>query len=120
MSGVTSNIQDQLNGKANSVHAAHPDISCQYIEMGSEFHGGFIDFHYGHSSADYTSRIIENSNGYITIYSPKGFKIIGDAGDLMTANSLGSVWFTNLCVDNNFGDTLPEAKGWGQIYFLRA
>lgn len=30
-------------------------------------HGGFIDFHFNRSSADYTSRIIENGQGIITI-----------------------------------------------------
>ena len=32
-------------------------------------HGGFIDFHFNNSSADYTSRIIEWSSGTLTVYT---------------------------------------------------
>ena len=31
-------------------------------------HGGYIDFHFNSSSADYTSRIIETSSGTVTLY----------------------------------------------------
>ena len=31
-------------------------------------HGGFIDFHFNNSSADYTSRIIESASGTLTVY----------------------------------------------------
>ena len=125
LSGVTSNIQDQLNGKALSGHTHYSQgIEPTNIELNTDGrldgYGGFIDFHFNGSQEDYTSRIIENDSGYLRIFSPNGFQIIGTAGTYMTANSLGSVWFSNLCVDNNFGDTLPEAKGWGQIYFLKA
>ena len=33
----------------------------------TEEHGGYIDFHYAGSSADYTSRIIESSSGNLNI-----------------------------------------------------
>ena len=41
-----------------------------YIEMmpgSSAAHGGYIDFHYNSSSADYTSRIIESGSGTLNI-----------------------------------------------------
>ena len=36
-----------------------------------------IDFHFGNSSTDYTSRIIENSTGAIDILAPNGLKLNG-------------------------------------------
>ena len=36
-----------------------------------------IDFHYNNSTRDYTSRIIENSEGAIEILAPKGLKLNG-------------------------------------------
>jgi hypothetical protein len=45
---------------------------CSAIEFlsisGSAGHGGYIDFHYNGSSADYTSRFIEYSSGTVTLY----------------------------------------------------
>jgi hypothetical protein len=38
--------------------------------------GGYIDFHYGGSSADYTSRLIESSSGVVTLYG--SFYATGD------------------------------------------
>lgn len=61
--GVTSNIQTQLNNKMS----ARP--TC--IELGGSaddtLNEGFIDFHFNNSSADYTSRIIENASGTLDI-----------------------------------------------------
>ncbi len=38
-----------------------------YASSTSSNHGGYIDFHYNASTSDYTSRIIENANGVISI-----------------------------------------------------
>ena len=63
LDGVTSNIQTQLNGKM----AAQP----RSIEFSASADGsvneGFIDWHFNGSSADYTSRIIENASGSLQI-----------------------------------------------------
>ncbi|MBQ4388000.1 MAG: hypothetical protein II822_10415 [Prevotella sp.] len=40
--------------------------------------GGYIDFHYQGSSADYTSRIIEETSGMLSLVAPNGVRI-GDA-----------------------------------------
>ena len=59
LDGVTSSIQTQLDGKMTS--------SPTSIELNStgglSGYGGFIDFHYNGSTADYTSRIIEDASG---------------------------------------------------------
>lgn len=61
LDNVSSNIQTQLDGKASSVS---PKISTSI-----ELHGAtpYIDFHYGNSMADYTSRIIESSSGNLVV-----------------------------------------------------
>lgn len=39
--------------------------------------GGYIDFHYRGSTDDYTSRIIENSSGRLSVVAPNGFLVNG-------------------------------------------
>ena len=61
--GVTSNIQTQLNGKMSaSIHCIELNSSGSLAN-----YGGFIDFHFNGSTSDYTSRIIENASGQISI-----------------------------------------------------
>jgi hypothetical protein len=59
-------------------------IGVTSIEMNSDgelpYHGGFIDFHYGGSSTDYTSRIIENASGRIAINDILYVKTNGTVG----------------------------------------
>lgn len=51
--------------------SAHTDHTSIELRPGSTSagHGGFIDFHFNNSSADYTSRIIEWSSGTLTVYT---------------------------------------------------
>lgn len=41
--------------------------SIELIPASGTTNGGFIDFHYGGSSADYTTRLMENSDGVLSI-----------------------------------------------------
>lgn len=41
-------------------------------------YGGFIDFHYNKSSADYTSRIIEDASGQLNLIAQNGVKVNGE------------------------------------------
>lgn len=65
---VTGNMSDVLNIAMNG-----SIIGPQSIEMNTNGvatgHGGFIDFHYGGSDVDYSSRIIEEESGRLTIQS---------------------------------------------------
>lgn len=54
--------------------AAQP-ASIEMYPSSSANHGGFIDFHYNGSTADYTSRIIERSSG--TLEVPGNFSVGG-------------------------------------------
>lgn len=51
---------------------AGAEVNTQRIEFASvgssAGHGGFIDFHYNGSTADYTSRIIEDAKGQLSLY----------------------------------------------------
>ena len=65
------------------------DSSPGFIEMnpGSVGHGGYIDFHYNGSTADYTSRIIEDSNGSLNV--PNTLKVGGSK--VLTEASISSL-----------------------------
>lgn len=67
--GLTDNIQTQLNNKAAASHNhLNESLNPAAIELkGSSSHGGYIDFHYGGDTGDYTSRIIESSKGVVTL-----------------------------------------------------
>ena len=58
-------------------------------------HGGFIDFHYAGSTEDYTSRIIEDSEGKLSVTAPNGMTInnkhIVRSIDGITATNDGNV-----------------------------
>jgi len=65
---VTGNMSDVLN-----IAMTGSISGTQSIEMNTNgvaaYHGGFIDFHYGGSNVDYSSRIIEEVSGRLTIQS---------------------------------------------------
>lgn len=67
---TTNKIQDEAvtSSKINlSFIEFNPDTSAQ--------NGGFIDFHYNGATTDYTSRIIENSKGLLSVVNSKGMYI---------------------------------------------
>lgn len=41
--------------------------SIEFMPAATSNNGGFLDFHYNHSTADYTSRIIESASGTLSI-----------------------------------------------------
>lgn len=75
--GVSSNIQTQLNSKASTDHKHDmKELEGFFIELNNKGtkgtgHGGYLDFHYDGSGADYTSRIIESANGTLSINGVK-------------------------------------------------
>lgn len=80
------NAIKQIN--KNNIYLSHDhkaeSIKPTCIELSpssNSNHGGYIDFHYNGSSADYTSRIIEAGNGNVTL---NGNKILtkGDVVDI--------------------------------------
>lgn len=90
-------------GATTAASAATNIIQNQSIKpaavefMGASSHGGYIDFHYGGGSEDYTSRIIEAANGVLTIqYANPSSN--ADSGVIAT---YGQTWVTPT-LKNNF------------------
>lgn len=81
---TTFNSTAAFNGAASFADAATFDGSVK-LNNGAELHGEIevygaqphIDFHYGNSTSDYTSRIIETENGKINIAAPNGVSANG-------------------------------------------
>ena len=78
----TSTIEGKLNGNG-SVTFSNLTTNNLTTRGEVEIYGttetpqSHIDFHYNNSTKDYTSRIIENSEGAIEILAPKGLKLNG-------------------------------------------
>lgn len=92
------------------------------IELGqnlnnSSNYGGYIDFHFNGSTSDYTSRIIESTQGRLTAISDFDVK-----GWLQCSNGLwiagGGFYASN---NNNmiYGTALPSAGTQGRIFFKK-
>lgn len=81
---VSGNMTDVGSISMSAGISMNGDISgAKSIELnnktgGASGHGGFIDFHYGMSTADYTARIIENAEGVLAIQA----KTTADASKL--------------------------------------
>lgn len=81
---TTFNSTAAFNGAASFADAATFDGSAKF-NGGAELHGEIevygdtphIDFHFGKSTKDYTTRIIESSSGLLDILAPNGLKLNG-------------------------------------------
>ena len=72
--------------------------------------GGFIDFHYNASSADYTSRIIEDANGRIAINSVLYAQYGGNVGIGTTPSSSYKLYVNGNTTATNFYTTSDRNK----------
>ena len=100
--GTTTARWNQIYAKGGSFSYG---LDCGCIELNvsqGRSDGGLIDFHYNQSSADYTSRIIENGSGKLDINGvsfPIGAgKILAQTGSLVKG-------------------TKPSAQTWLGLYF---
>jgi hypothetical protein len=100
-----------------------PSTSLYGLELGESLpstaaHGGYIDFHFNGSTADYTSRIIESQSGKLGVYG--NFDV---SGWIQCSNGL---WIAGggLYASNNnssiYGTALPSAGTKGRIFFKKA
>ena len=64
-------------------------------------HGGYIDFHFGGTTTDYTSRIIENTSGSLSV---NGLPISGGAISLLKVGT------------QSYGSSVPSSGTAGQVY----
>lgn len=99
-------VKAALDGKMNS--------SPGFIEMNpgaGAGHGGYIDFHYNGSSADYTSRIIEDSNGSLNV--PGIFKVNGNQVLTKATKPIG-----NYTSDGKAGRKIENITDHGLLLFV--
>lgn len=70
--GITADwMNANHNHKGNNINPSAIEFS------NASGHGGYLDFHYNNSTADYTSRIIEDAEGKINIIATNGAQING-------------------------------------------
>lgn len=95
----TANLFDvgwdaKFNGSVNV--ANNLEVKSGAIELNNngslDNYGGHIDFHYNKSTSDYTSRIIENANGHMSVIAANGVDINGNniADFVIEKNSSGT------------------------------
>ena len=76
---ITAAERTKWNGKADGNHNhGGQSINPSSVELSpgtSAGHGGYIDFHYNSSAADYTSRIIESASGTLSIEAKNGVAV---------------------------------------------
>lgn len=81
------------NDHTHSDQTLNP-INIEMFPDSSAGHGGFIDFHYNGSTADYTSRIIENASGSLNFdadlatLTGQTFRVFNGYGGLMVGTNV--------------------------------
>lgn len=96
-------------------------IKPQTIELGTDIAndtGGFIDFHYNGSSADYTSRIIESAPGTVSVNGTP-FKFgaglpVANGGTGMTGPA--TITLAKASTANSMA--IDNAKQWGRVVMV--
>lgn len=100
-----------------------PSTSLDGLELGQSLpstaaHGGYIDFHYNGSTKDYTTRLIETSQGTLGVN--------GNLDVTGWVECYNGLWIANggfYASNNNsnvYGTSLPSAGTKGRIFFKKA
>ena len=82
-SSISSLNNDKLSKSGGTMTGA---LTTPSIELSTAT--PFIDFHYNNSNADYTSRIIEEASGRISVKTPNGFYIDNGSGNVDVLSSI--------------------------------
>ena len=88
------------------------NISPASIELfpgASAGNGGYIDFHYNNSSADYTSRFLETSSGRVTL----------NGKDILTADNIVALFNVNLTFTNGVATYENSAITASSVTFVQ-
>ncbi|MCM1308038.1 MAG: tail fiber domain-containing protein [Butyrivibrio sp.] len=95
-SSTAKSIQIGESAQATSIVLRHTNGYASFAGNGMELYGGtpYVDFHFGGSTADYTSRIIEESSGVLaSIGTFRSYKNLGFGwGDAATTYAIYSKW----------------------------
>lgn len=76
----THSINDLTNLTPGNIGAMEKQPA--FIEISNSI--PYIDFHYDRSTKDYTTRIIESSEGHLDVYTPGNFNV--ESGYIMSSN----------------------------------
>lgn len=69
---VTTNTSQQITGTKTFTSALN-GVAFEFNQVPTTYkNGGWIDFHYAGDTGDYTTRIIEDAKGQLTIVAPNG------------------------------------------------
>ena len=92
--GVPTNVSGSIDAGGNGgvISSFHSIELNNYGTLSG--YGGFIDFHYNGSSADYTLRIIEENSGLLALRSPYtlGLLVGGNNGDYVQIGQIRIVY----------------------------
>ena len=91
----TTYTLSSLGAAAASHNHANQNINPQCIELGSgsTSHGGYIDFHFKGNTGDYTSRIIEQKSGLLSILGGLVLNSSAYGSSLPSAGTAGRIFF---------------------------
>lgn len=109
--GVDYVLQDSAAARSSHNHSGQ-SISPTSIEMfpgASAGHGGYIDFHYNNSSADYTSRFLETSSGRVTL----------NGKNILTAANIVALLNVNLTFTNGVATYENSAITASSVTFVQ-
>ena len=102
MSG--SDTYTNINNRVTSLENGYNRPSIELNLYGDlQGYGGFFDFHYNGSTADYTSRIIESSSGQLSLTSSSGVLVNGVNVTNVTTGT-GTVNSTNTKTQSSSGN----------------
>lgn len=80
----------------------------EFTPSSSSTNGGYIDFHYAGSTADYTSRIIEDASGHLTFTASKGSSLSVSPADNDSSKKIATTEFVNNVKDRTISNCLLE------------
>ena len=92
----TNAVQNKAVANALAGKMAATPAFIEFQSVGSSAgYGGYIDFHYNGSTADYTSRIIEDASGKVSITAANGLYVNGNAVVTRSSSSTTDVYITS-------------------------
>ena len=112
---IANQLSEQIDDLTASDVGAMPSKPSSIELTGSVGHGGYIDFHFGNTSADYTSRLWETEEGKITVSGDLNVEnnlLLNNTNVLLKAYPAGSIYMSTNSTSpaSLFGGTWEQLK----------
>ena len=109
-------IDDKLSTRGGTMTGVlnmnnNPINHTSGIELQGSGYGGYVDFHYDGNAADYTSRIIENTQGHIDITAPNGVGVNGNSVLTSAGGTMNGVIYNPTFMRNNLSGQIELYGG---------